>query len=191
MPGGNSRETRQFSGDLLAKQLESTPAYGLLVGGEFDHAKPQEDVAKVRKYYENLGYFDAKVEPQVFYSKNRKWISLHYKIQEGAQYKIGKNTVSGIAELATADFHEEFQKLGGRFFDSQLVNEVAMRIGDKVRERGYKVFNVEVMRSFQAGSGIVDINFRIRRNPRHKLQGAKVFKAGSGPLAIPLNEPGK
>ena len=77
-----------FSSELLALQLVSTPAYGGFVGGKFDPAKLPEDCAKVRKYYENLGYFDAKVQPEVRYSADHKWIKLLFHVQEGPHYKI-------------------------------------------------------------------------------------------------------
>jgi outer membrane protein assembly factor BamA len=182
---------KAVSGELLTKQLESTPAYGLLVGGEFDHAKQQEDIAKVRKYYENLGYFDAKVEPQVFYSKNRKWISLHYKIQEGAQYKIGKYSVSGITGLTTEDFHQEFQKLTDKSFNSRLVDEVSVSIGDKAKSCGYSYFRIKPVLMIQSGPRRVDIDFHMQRHPPRKLQGARIFNGETLLSPNPASDPGK
>ncbi len=87
------------SGERLAKELKSTPAAvwiggkfdpanlaedvaadhkfsHLWIGGKFDPAKQAEDVVAVRKYYENLGFLDARITPTVEYSKNRRWVLL-------------------------------------------------------------------------------------------------------------------
>jgi outer membrane protein insertion porin family len=52
------------SGERLAMELKTTPAY-VWIGGKFDPTNLAEDVAGVRKYYENLGFFDATVKPTV------------------------------------------------------------------------------------------------------------------------------
>jgi len=159
-----------FSGDLLAMQLESTPAYGLLVGGKFDPAKLQEDVAKVRKYYENLGYFDAKVEPQVFYSKNRKWITLHYKIQEGVHYKIRSVNLTGNVRFTTQELQKEFKFHDGDFYNARIIGKDVANIRKKYGELGYTFITVEVIPRFLEQPGQVDLVLRIDEDKPYTIR---------------------
>src|ERR1700722_2909415 len=75
------------SGERLAMELKSAPAY-VFIGGKFDPVNLNEDIAAVRKYYSDLGFFDATVKPAVEYSKDRKWIYLRYTVHEGLHFKI-------------------------------------------------------------------------------------------------------
>ena len=63
------------SGERLAMELKSQPAY-VWIGGAFDPNNLVEDVAAIRRYYADLGFFDATAKPAIQYSKDRKSLTL-------------------------------------------------------------------------------------------------------------------
>ena len=110
----------------------STPAYGGFVGGKFDAAKLPEDCAKVRQYYQNGGYFDAKVAPEVLYSDNRKWIKLLFHVQEGLHYKIRNINMMGNTRFPTAELLKDIKTHEGEYYNGWVINKDVLEDQEKI-----------------------------------------------------------
>src|SRR5580704_19596976 len=149
-----------FSSELLTLQLVSTPAYGGFVGGKFDPAKLPEDCAKVRKYYENLGYFDAKVAPEVLYSADHKWIKLLFHVQEGPHYRIRTINVMGNTRFSTADLQKDIKTHEGEFYNAYHINKDIAKIKKKYGELGYTYCKVDIVPRYLPEPGNIDLLLR-------------------------------
>ncbi len=142
-------------------QLVSTPAYGGFVGGKFDAAKLPEDCAKVRQYYQNGGYFDAKVAPEVLYSDNRKWIKLLFHVQEGLHYKIRNINLMGNARFPTAELLKDIKTHEGEYYNGWHINKDVLKIKKKYGELGYYYCRAEIVPRYLPEPGNVDLLVRI------------------------------
>ena len=69
---------KAVSGERLAMELKSKPAYASILG-KFDPENLAQDVAAVRKYYKTLGFFDAKITPTIESSKDHRWLYVHIR----------------------------------------------------------------------------------------------------------------
>jgi outer membrane protein insertion porin family len=150
-----------FSSELLTLQLVSTPAYGGFVGGKFDPAKLPEDCAKVRQYYQNGGYFDAKVTPEVLYSDNHKWITLKFHVEEGLHYKIRNISLMGNARFPVAELLKDIKTHEGEFYNGWHINKDVVKIKKKYGELGYYYCKVEIVPRYLPEPGNVDLLVRI------------------------------
>jgi outer membrane protein insertion porin family len=150
-----------FSSELLTLQLVSTPAYGGFVGGKFDAAKLPEDCAKVRQYYQNGGYFDAKVAPEVRYSEDRKWIKLVFHVQEGLHYRIRNINLMGNTRFPTPELLKDIKTHEGEYYNGWHINKDVMKIKKKYGELGYYYCRVEIVPRYLPEPGNVDLVVRI------------------------------
>jgi outer membrane protein insertion porin family len=150
-----------FSSELLTLQLVSTPAYGGFVGGKFDAAKLPEDCAKVRQYYQNGGYFDAKVAPEVRYSDDRKWIKLVFHVQEGLHYRIRNINMMGNTRFPTAELLKDIKTHEGEYYNGWHINKDVLKIKKKYGELGYYYCRAEIVPRYLPEPGNVDLLVRI------------------------------
>ena len=132
------------SSERLAMELKTTPAY-VFIGGKFDPTNLAEDVAGVRKYYENLGFFDAKVKPAVEYSKDRKWIYLHYSVQEGLHYRIRNFSMMGNTRFKTQELLAAIKTHEGQYYNAFQIKKDIEKIKKKYDVLGYTYMTVEVV----------------------------------------------
>jgi thiol-disulfide isomerase/thioredoxin len=126
---------KSVSGERLAAELKSTPAYAW-IGGKFDPANLAEDLVAVRKYYENLGFFDAKVTPTVEFSKDGKWIYLRYTVQEGPRYRIRNVSVMGNTRVSTDELRTMVKTHEGQFYDALTIKGDVESIAKKYDQVG-------------------------------------------------------
>jgi len=83
-------EGNDFLSDGLLKTKLKTKTQKLwLFGGKYDPATIPEDLAAIKEFYQGLGFFDVKVDPQTQISKDKSQVQLTYLVTEGTRYKVG------------------------------------------------------------------------------------------------------
>jgi thiol-disulfide isomerase/thioredoxin len=107
------------------------------VNGEYNPASLAKDVTNVRKYYENLGYFNVKVIPRVEYSKDRSQIWVRYTVQEGQRYRIHKLSLLGNTRFNKDELRKAIQTREGQFYDFLAAQKDAETIKQKYVQMGY------------------------------------------------------
>ena len=175
------------SGERLAMELKSTPAY-VFIGGKFDPINLAEDVAGVRKYYENLGFFDATVKPTVEYSKDRKWIYLKYTVHEGLHYKIRNFSMMGNVRFKSDELLKTIKTHEGQYYNAFQIKKDIEKIKKKYDVLGYTYMTVEMVPRYleQPGSDRSLVAGRRRQALHHPPHhdphrgGPSAHQAGTG-----------
>lgn len=168
------------SGERLAMELKTTPAY-VWIGGKFDPNNLAEDVAAVRKYYENLGFFDARVEPTVEYSKDRKWIYLRYTVHEGMHYKIRNFTMMGNARFKTDELLKAIKTHEGQFYNAFQIKKDIAKIKKKYDVLGYTYMTVEVVPRYLEQPGVIDLLLRVDEDKPYYIRRITIHIEGDHP----------
>jgi beta-lactamase regulating signal transducer with metallopeptidase domain len=148
------------SSERLSMVLKSTPAYGF-IRGKFDPANLTEDVAAVRKYYADLGFFDATVTPTVEYRHNREWIYLKYTVHEGRHYKIRNVSMTGNVHFKTNELLRLTKTYEGQFYDAFQIRKDLEKFKKKYVASGFEPVNVELVPHFPGQLGLIDLSVRV------------------------------
>ncbi len=168
------------SSERLAMELKTTPAY-VFIGGKFDPTNLAEDVAGVRKYYENLGFFDAKVQPAVEYSKDRKWIYLRYTVQEGLQYRIRNFSMMGNRQFKTDELLKAIKTHEGQFYNAFTIKKDIEKIKKKYDVLGYTYMTVEVVPRYLEQPGMIDLVLRVDEDKPYYIRRITIHIEGDHP----------
>ncbi|HEV2388433.1 MAG TPA: POTRA domain-containing protein [Candidatus Acidoferrales bacterium] len=94
--------------DRLADLRAGQVADGMAIQAAWGH---------VRQEYGSQGYLDAAVDPQPSFDDAKGTVSYQVKIDEGAQYKMGKLVISGLSVEAEARIRENWLIHPGQTFD--------------------------------------------------------------------------
>jgi beta-lactamase regulating signal transducer with metallopeptidase domain len=190
---------KSVSDEKLAMELKSSPAY-LIHGDKFDPINTTEDVHVLRKYYAELGFFDATVKPTVHYSKDRKSISLEYAIHEGVRYKIRNFGISGEVPFKMDELLRMSGTHQGQLFDGFQIREELKKLKENYAASGFTPPDVGIQVLFPPGQpGLVDISVRVLHEnkkreslPSAPAQGSngdtKVAPTSRLPPTVPVSE---
>lgn len=171
----------------MAAELKSTPAYAW-VGGKFDPANLAEDVAAVRKYYESLGFFDAKITPSVESSKEGKWIHLRDTVQEGLRYRIRDFGLAGNTRFKTGELLKAIKTNEGQYYDAFTIRKDIETIKRKYDLAGYSGTTVVAVPRHLHQPGVMDLVLRIDEG---KVQASLPIVIPVADLVLPLPLPRK
>ena len=168
------------SGERLATELKTTPAY-VFIGGNFAPKNFDEDVAAVRKYYENLGYFDATVEPTVEYSKNRKWLYVRYTVHEGLHYKIRNFSMLGNTRFKSDELLTTIKTHEGQYYNAFEIRKDIEKIKKRYDVLGCTDMTVEVVPRQLEQPGIVDLILRVDEDKPYYIGRVTIYIKGDHP----------
>lgn len=121
----------------------------------------QEDVDRLRAYYEQQGYIDARVNSEIK-ELDKGFITVTFNIDEGKQYYIGEIFITGneiISDPEIFRMMKESQK-GGIFSRDRLSVDLS-NIKTLYFDKGYIFSDVQEATSLDAVTGKVDITIDI------------------------------
>jgi len=117
------RGNRSFTDNKIKEQIKTKPSFLFFNSGIYDPDQVDSDVASIRQYYENHGFFDARVGRKIVVSPDQKEVQVEYVIDEGRRYVVDRISFRGNHdERVTEDLLRKDMKMTeGRFFDEELV----------------------------------------------------------------------
>ncbi len=129
--------------------------------GYFKEDVINEDVDRLRAYYEQQGYIDVKVSYEVE-TLNKGYVAVTFSILEGKQYNIGKIFITGNKIVSDAEIFRIMKqsKEGGIFSRDRLSIDLS-DIKTLYFDKGYIFADVQESTSLDSATGKVDITIDI------------------------------
>lgn len=104
--------------------------------GDLNETEVKNDAVRIESLYKNNGFIDAKVsDPKIEIGK--EYISIHFKIDEGAQYKIRKIDLSGDLILSKEEILKKIKSKEGELYNRELIRNDMNAISDIYAQRGF------------------------------------------------------
>src|SRR4029077_15559010 len=105
--------------------------------GRLDEVQLQQDLDKVKEFYQNHGYIDADV--QEISRERRKGGPLLIKVgvKEGTQYHVNKLTLAGEKQTTEQRIRALITMKEGRCFSPQQLHDDAKSVADGYGSGGY------------------------------------------------------
>jgi outer membrane protein insertion porin family len=115
------RGNRSFSEDELKKQIRSASWIFVFRSGKYDPQQVEEDVAAIRRFYEQKGFFDAKVGRKLLFSPDMTELQIDFVIEEGQRYTVDRIRFAGNAQLSDEQIRSHLKLVEGRPWDNALL----------------------------------------------------------------------
>ncbi|HLL88210.1 MAG TPA: BamA/TamA family outer membrane protein, partial [Tepidisphaeraceae bacterium] len=128
---------RSFSNDRLKEQIKTSTWFPIFKTGTLDFDILDQDVAALRRFYENKGFFDARVGRKLIFSPDQSEVQVNFVIDEGRRYTVDRVAFHGNTSVAGDRLREKLRLTEGRYYDAELLQR-------DVREivRAYSPFGV-------------------------------------------------
>jgi outer membrane protein insertion porin family len=161
-----------FSDHTLRKQMKTrgkTLIAFLDKSGRLDENQLQEDLDKVREFYQNHGYIDVAVKDVRKERPNGGPITITIAITEGTQYHVGKITVSGYKVSSEENIRQFMKMKEGSVYSAKQLRDDAKAIVDAYGHGGYIDANV-IPENASGGTGQIDVHYKIEEGERAFVQ---------------------
>jgi len=133
--------------------------------GRLDETQLQDDVQKVREFYQNHGYIDVVVRDVRKERTSNGALYIVIAIDEGPQYHVGKLTFIGYKATTQDKLRAVVKTHEGAVYSAKAIRDDAKAIADNYGSGGYVDLTV-VPESSPAHGGLIDLTYRIDEGQR-------------------------
>src|SRR5207247_6948317 len=93
----------------------------ILRAGTFDPDQLEDDVAALRRYYLDKGFFDVRVGRKVIVSPDQTEMQIDFTLEEGRRYTIEKVSLAGNQSIPESKLRENLKLSEGQPWDNDLL----------------------------------------------------------------------
>lgn len=154
---------KAFSKGRILKLLKTKSA-GIFRSGIFKSEVFDEDIERLKAFYQNSGYMDIKVEHFVDYDKKGRWIYITLKIEEGKKYFVNQIEISGNTIYTNEEIRKVLKMTEGKPFRQEGLREDLIRIQELFFDKGYIHADVDVKTLVVEGTDKIDVKYSIKEN---------------------------
>ena len=157
-----------FSNQTLRKQMKTKGKTIISVfdkSGRLDETQLQEDVQKVREFYQNHGYIDMVVQDVRKERTSGGALLIVIAIDEGPQYHVGKLNFVGYKVTTEDKLRAAVKTKEGAVYSAKAIKDDAKAIADAYGSGGYVDLTI-VPESSPPHGGLIDLTYRIDEGQR-------------------------
>jgi outer membrane protein insertion porin family len=88
--------------------------------GTFEPDTIDDDVAAIKNYYTDKGFFDVRVGRNLVWSPDLTELQVNFLIEEGVRYKVGRVSFKGNTSVSEAELRKNMKLLEGTPFDEAI-----------------------------------------------------------------------
>jgi outer membrane protein insertion porin family len=157
-----------FGERILRKQMKTrgrTPIYFVDKSGRLDEVQLEQDLDKLREFYQNHGYIDVEIKNVRRERTEKGPMIITIVIVEGPQYHVRKLTVSGYHAAAGDRIRALLKMKEGSVYSPKQLRDDAKAVADAYGSGGY-VDLVILPEGAPAGPAQIDVTYSIEEGTR-------------------------
>jgi outer membrane protein insertion porin family len=128
--------------------------------GDLDESELTNDVLRIESLYKNNGFINVKVsDPQI--DMGEESIAIHFKIDEGDQYKTGNVDITGDILTSKTDLFDKLRVKESDLYNRELIRKDMLGLSDLYSNQGYANVKVSPRVETDDASHQVHITYKI------------------------------
>ncbi|MCA9212525.1 MAG: hypothetical protein KDB27_05645 [Planctomycetales bacterium] len=175
---GNSKE---FPDGRLKALIKSKPGPLYYFKGKTDTDQIDADVNTLKKYYRDLGYFNAKVSRTVEPGESGKWLTITFVIDEGQRYSVRDVSVIGASKFTTESLMAQLEMKSGDAFNATVMNRDLNSLRDAYGSHGYIHADIKAEPHFLEEPGVMNLVYNIAEGDQYRVGDINVVIDGDNP----------
>lgn len=145
-------------------KVMSTKAHWLWVSGYFKEDIFEADIDRLKAFYENAGFLDVSITPDLKYSNTRSQLFITISVDEGKKYTVGNITISGNTIFPESDIRKSLKMNTKKPFSNEGLRVDIDSIQQYYYDRGYMSARINADISIDKENAKIDIAFSIAEN---------------------------
>ena len=151
---------KEFSDKRILKLLKTKKKWWFN-SGFFKEDVFKKDLERVKKFYQDAGYSDVKIVPDISYDERMRNMFITLNITEGNKYNVGKIIIKGNKAFEEREIKKELKLLPNTIFSDKKLREDARNIERFYFDRGYISCSVFPKTLLNKRTGKIDIVFQV------------------------------
>ncbi|HEY8668131.1 MAG TPA: outer membrane protein assembly factor BamA [Tepidisphaeraceae bacterium] len=135
--GGNY----SFTEDKLFRQIHTRSWWFFFKAGTYDPDMIDDDVAALRRFYQQKGYFDVRVGRKLDFSKDQSELMVSFEIEEGPRYTIDhiifKNVGENVLTISDSALRNGLKLIENQPYDAEILQRDVQQIVKAYSPYGY------------------------------------------------------
>ena len=185
----------QFVSDSRLRHfIKSKPGIMKFVGGVANEAEIKQDIVRLESYYKSFGFFNARIGREIDESKDGRWLTIRYIIDEGPRYRIRNVSFVGNQAFTKDQLYSmiDLKPTAGEApeFNVAKMNQDVVSLRDLYGSQGFVYSNVEAEPRFLEEPGLLDIVYRVEEGKQYRVGKINVHFEGDSSITrreVPLN----
>jgi len=170
---------QDVNSEVLKLRLSTKKRMLWYFGGKYDPATISEDIASLKQYYHNIGYFDVVIKENIEFSDDKSTVTITYNVAEGPRYKIRDIRFEGNQLFSKEQLFSDFDVQSGDYFSARELSKDVEEIQAEYGELGRLFAKVNASTVFTQEAGIVDIVLNIDEDRVYRIGRINVNIRGS------------
>lgn len=126
----------------------------------------EADKKKIEALYKNNGYSDfAITHTSTTFNEDRTKLNISFVFDEGRQYLFGESSFSGNTIYVSSELAKTLDYRKGKIFNQEKYETTIRNVQELYAEKGRLRARVTPDRSFNSGTGLMDINYDVIEGP--------------------------
>jgi outer membrane protein assembly complex protein YaeT len=169
-----------FSPGQLQDQIKTQTWFPIFRPGKYDSEQVEEDMGALRKYYQEHGFFDARVGRKLIYSPDNTELQIDFLIDEGQRYVVQRVTFEDNTSLSNAQLRKALKLREGMFYDAETSQRDIRQIVNEYSPFGFiyapsgqgdpDYLRIEAQTVFLPEPGRIELLYRIREGKPFRLR---------------------
>jgi outer membrane protein insertion porin family len=167
----NFEGNAHFSAKVLRKEMKirgRTFIYFVDKTGRFDEVQLEQDLDKLREYYQNHGFIDVEINTPRRERTEKGPMIITIPIVEGPQYHVRKVNISGYQAAQEDRIRALLKMKEGSVYSPKQLRDDAKAVADAYGSAGY-VDLVVLPEGTPAGPALIDVDYKIDEGVRSYL----------------------
>ncbi|MBU8848616.1 MAG: outer membrane protein assembly factor BamA [Desulfobacterales bacterium] len=156
---------KHFSDKKIKKAMETSEKgfFSFFTSsGDLNEIEVKNDVIRIESLYKNNGFIDTKVSDPII-DIGEELISIRFKIDEGAQYKIKKIDITGDLILTKEEILKIIQSKETKLYNREFIRKDILAISDIYSDRGFANVNVAPIVNKNDEEKMMNITYSINK----------------------------
>jgi outer membrane protein insertion porin family len=153
---------------VLRKQMKTrgrTLIHFMDKSGRLDEVQLEQDLDKIREYYQNHGFIDVQVKDVRKDRTDKGPMIITIVIVEGPQYHVRKLAITGYQNTTEAKIRVLLKMKEGSVYSPKQLRDDAKALADAYGSGGY-VDLVITPEGTPAGTGLIDVHYNVEEGTR-------------------------
>ncbi|MFA5339073.1 MAG: outer membrane protein assembly factor BamA [Candidatus Omnitrophota bacterium] len=155
---------KAFKSDQLTRLMSTKTAWWFFRSGTFNEDAFESDLEKIKAFYENNGYLDIKLEPDLKYNEQGGSLWINIKVDEGKKYLVNTLAITGQAVIAEKDLRKPLKMTVGKAFSQEAMRADADAMQGLYFEKGYIYATIKPESSLNPETNNIDVKYTIIEN---------------------------
>ncbi|OQX54141.1 MAG: outer membrane protein assembly factor BamA [Candidatus Omnitrophica bacterium 4484_213] len=151
---------KEFSDKRILKLLKTKKKWWFN-SGFFKEDVFKKDLERAKEFYQDAGYSDVKIVPDISYDERMRNMFITLNITEGNKYNVGKIIIKGNKAFEETEIKKELKLLPNTIFSDKKMREDARNIERFYFDRGYISCSVFPKTLLDKRTGKIDIVFQL------------------------------